>query len=267
MQAGLTYPLANALGVTSLEWETVSDMDPAEISMSGRTHGRDDAITYGLDSIPIPIIHKDFSINIRRLSASRNNGSPLDVTQAALASRLVAEATERILFNGASIKVSGKTIYGYTTAPNRNTGSLTGDWSITATTGEEIVADVIRMIGVAVTKNQYGPYMLYVPITYGNKLNEDYKANSDLTIRERILEIEGIQGIRSTPNLVGGTNGQVVLVQMQRDTVDLIDGMQPQTIQWDEDGGMVVNFKVMSILVPRMKIDQATQSGIMHYTA
>src|SRR5690606_33206914 len=34
LNAGLRYNLANALGTTRVEWETVSDMDPADITMS-----------------------------------------------------------------------------------------------------------------------------------------------------------------------------------------------------------------------------------------
>lgn len=264
--AGLTFDLPNPLGTTILEWEDVSDMDPAEVSMSGVTRGQNDRVKFNLNQLPIPIVHKDFFINIRALEASRNRGVPLDLTQLETASRKVSELNEQILFNGAAITVSGNTIQGYTTATNRNTGSLTGDWSLLAQTGEIIVKDVLAMIAAAKADNMFGNFWLYIPTTYDDKLNEDYKANSDKTIRQRLLEIEQITSIRFSTNLADGGAGEVLLVQISRETVDMVDGMQPTNVQWETHGGMVFNFKVMSIMVPRIKNDQLLRSGIVHYS-
>ncbi len=264
--AGLTFNLPDPLGTTILEWEDVSDMDPAEISMSGVTEGQNDRVVYQLRQLPIPIVHKDFNINIRALHASRKRGQPLDTTQMATASRRVADLNESILFNGATIVHGGATIQGYTTATNRNTGSLTGDWALAGTTGEEIVNDVIAMIGTLVADNHFGPYTLYVPTSYDSKLNNDYKANSDKTIRTRISEMAQIANIRLSTNLADAGSGEVILVEMARDVIDIVDGMQPTTLQWESTGGMITNFKVMSILVPRVKNDQLLQSGIAHYS-
>ncbi len=92
--AGLTFNIGNGLGTTILERDQVSDMEPADVSMSGVTRGEQDTLEYTLQSMPLPIIHKDFTINIRKLEASRTLGQPLDTAQAALAGRLVAESPE-----------------------------------------------------------------------------------------------------------------------------------------------------------------------------
>lgn len=264
--AGLTFKLPDPLGTTMLEWEDVSDMDPAEISMSGVTEGQNDRVVYQLRQLPIPIVHKDFNINIRALHASRKRGLPLDTTQMATASRRVADLNESILFNGAVIVVGGATIQGYTTATNRNQGSLTGDWSLVGVTGEQIINDVIAMIGALTGDNHFGPYTLYIPTSFENKLNNDYKANSDKTIRTRIMEMSQISNVRLSTNLSDGGTGEVLLIEMARDVIDMVDGMQPTTLQWESTGGMITNFKVMSILVPRVKNDQLQQSGIAHYS-
>lgn len=262
---GLVYNLPNALGTTRLEWEKISDMEPAEVSMSGITPGQNDRVTYDLTGMPIPIIHKDFNINIRALEASRKTGQALDTTQAALCSRKVSEMTEEILFNGSTIThETGSVLYGYTNAPNRETDSLTDNW--VDADGTEIIADVIEMIGKAITNHMYGPYMLYVPYDYFNKLSDDYKAESDKTIMQRLKEIPNIIDVKATSFLGSGENGEVLLVQMTSDVVDMVVGMQPTTVQWETMGGFVVNFKVMSIMVPRIKTDSASQSGIVHYS-
>src|SRR5690606_21509504 len=112
MSRGLTFSLPNALGHTRLEWEKVSDMEGAIITMSGLSESQNERIVYDLDGMPIPIIHKDFNINLRALAASRNKGEALDVTQARFASRKVAETIETLIFDGATVLGANNPIYG-----------------------------------------------------------------------------------------------------------------------------------------------------------
>lgn len=266
MSRGLTYKVKNPLGTTRIEWEKQGDMDEADVSMSGVTEGKNDRVTYDLTSVPLPIIHRDFHINIRALEASRRLGDSLDTTQAATAARKVSEKIEEMLFDGSNVNGTNTPIYGYTTAPNRNLGAISNWASSSTVDGADIVQEVLQMIAALYADNMFGPYMLYVPADYWNRLMDDYKANSDRSILERIMVIDGIAGVKMSPNLTGGGSGEVILVQMTSDVVDIAEGMQPTTVQWDSHGGMVVNFKVMAIMVPRMKSDTATQCGIAHYT-
>ncbi len=264
LSSGLTFPIANALGVTRVEWEKQTDMDDAVINMSGVTEGTNDRVTWDLLSLPLPIIHRDFTINIRALHASRNTGQPLDTTQAAVASRKVSEKTEAMLFNGATELGTNAVIYGYRTAQNRNTGSIS-NWASSGVAGTTIVTEILAMIAALVADNMLGPYMLYVPASYWNRFMDDYKANSDRTILERILAISGISGVKMSTNLPDGGSGEVVLVQMTSDVIDMCEGMQPTMVEWNEQGGMVFKFKVMSIMAPRTKYDANSQCGIAHY--
>ena len=267
LSRGLRMDVPDALGVLRIEWEQSTDMTPAAVSMDAVTDIERDRLTYNLLSVPLPVVHKDFTVNIRALHASRKLGTPMDVTQAARSTTLVTEMNEQILFQGASVISNASPIYGYKTAVNRNTGSLISRWDDrTTTTGEEIVTDVFEMIAQARGDNMYGPYLLYVPDDYFIRLAEDYKANSDITILQRVLLIPGIVGVQPTKNLNGGATGEVIMVQMTRDTVDMVVGMQPGMVSWEEHGGMVVNFKIMSIMVPRMKYDASLQSGIVHHS-
>ena len=262
LSRGLRYNLPNALGTTRVEWERISDMDPAMMTMSGISESQNDRVVYDLQGLPVPIIHKDFNINIRALAASRNNGQGLDTTQLELSTRKVAELIETMLFNGATVLGTNNLIYGFTTAPARNTGSLTASW-MTAT-GEQMVSDVLRMIGAEVADNMFGPYVLYVSTSVYVKMGADYKANGDKTILDRITGIPNISAVVPTKDLA---DGQVLLVQLTRDVVDIIDGMQPTIVEWESHGGMVSHYKVMAIMLPRIRSDFAGQSGIAHYSA
>jgi uncharacterized linocin/CFP29 family protein len=270
LDRGLRFDLANGLGTTVVQWDTISDMDPAEVSMSGVTEGIRDRQLFSLKSLPIPLIHKDFSINIRVLEASRRRGESLDTTQAAMATRLVVEGVENMLFNGNTLQegVYG-TIPGYKTTTNRVTGSLT-DWTVGSSAspsgGQNAVHDILAMIGALNAKHMYGPYMIYVPVAWGVALGDDFKVNGDRTTIERILAIPGVLGVRSTEYLVSSPKAEVLMVQMTSDVVDEVVGMQPTTVMWEEIGGMVVRFKVMAIMIPRVKADYKAQCGIAHFT-
>lgn len=264
MARGLTFNLPNALGHTRVEWERISDLGAAEIDMSGLTQTPNDRVVYDLVGLPVPIIHKDFQINIRALEASRNRGVPLDTTQAAVATRKVAEAAESLVLAG-GFSAGGTafgTVYGYTNFPDRNTGATTADWNVA--TGDQIVADILAMINKAQADGFYGPYVIYTSGPSYVHMGDDYKASSDKSIISRLLEIPDIEAIMPSDNITD--HGVAVLVQMSNETVDLIVGMQPTVVHWETQGGMVHNFKVMSIMVPRLKSDQAGRSGIVHYT-
>lgn len=263
MSRGLRFPLTNALAKTRLEWERISDMEDAEISMAGVTESEYDRVVFDLQFMPIPIVHKSFTVNIRHLEASRTTGEAVDVTQARLSMRKVAEFIENMFVNGSTFTALGGSILGFTTAPNRNTG--TGlDWSNTAgVTGEQIVQQVLDMMAALEADNFYGPYGLYIPQVFNNRLQDDYKANSDRTIAERIAALDGLSFVRPTTFLAANN---AVMLQLSSDVVDVIDGMQPRLLQWDTHGGLSVNFKVMSIILPRMRSDILTQSGVAHFS-
>lgn len=260
---GLTYNLTNPLGRTKFEYQQASDLTDAEVNMSGISDAQADLLEFESKDLPIPIIHKNFHLNIRQLSASRDRGESLDVSQARIASRIVSEKIEDILFNGSTVQVGGNSITGYTSDSARNTGSVTASWALPGTTGEQIVQDAISMVNAADADKAYGPYILYVPFQVLTYLGDDYKANSDKTIMQRLLEIPRIEAVKGS-SFLSGTN--IVLVQLTSDTVDMINGFQPTMIQWESHGGMVLNFKVMSIMFPRIRSDFDGRSGIVHFS-
>jgi hypothetical protein len=260
VNAGLVATIPNGLGKTVRQWEKITDMEPAQHSLDGNVMSEDDRQEFSLESLPLPITHKDFSLNIRTLMASRERGESLDVTQARTAGRLVAEATEALLINGSSKVYGGLPIYGYTTHPHRNTGTFGtgGAWSGTKT-GEQILADALTMKGGLETDRMYGPYAIYVPAASSTILDEDFKANGDKTTRMRLLEIDGIQSIQVCDQLA---TGSVVMVQLTSDVAEMVEGEPLQTVQWDIHGGFRIRFKAFTIMVPLVKSDAQARSGV-----
>lgn len=258
---GLTYQLPNALGTMNLQWEDVTDMEPAEISMSGVTEGTEDRLEWSQKNMPIPIIHKDFRVNIRALEASRRLGVPLDTAQATMAGRLVAETVESLIFNGSNVtSQAGASIFGLLTETNRNTGAPTANWD-TLATGEQYVDDVIAMMQALQVDNMYGPYGLWVTYAAWNRMLDDFKVNSDKTTIQRLQEIPNLQFVLPSNNLPANT---AVMHQLSNDVAQIVEGLQPTTIQWETQGGMVAHFKVMAIIVPRVRSTATNQSGVFH---
>ncbi len=262
MSRGLRYDIPNGMGSTTVEWETVDETREAEVNMDGINRAQSDRVDFTLHSLPLPIIHRDFYINSRVLEASRTRGEALDTTNLRLAARKVSERVEQLLFNGiTNYNFAGGQIFGYTTFPDRNTISLVTPWTDSGKTGEQILAEVLSMIDAAHVDRMFGPYLLYVPTAYWIKLLEDFKANSDKSIMTRVLEIPTLDDIKVADFL---TADNVLLIQMTQDVVDMVVGMQPTTVQWETNGGFLLNFKVLTIMIPRLKQTDALRSGIVH---
>lgn len=259
MNAGLVRSEPN-LGVLESQYEEMSDMTAAEQNWSGKPKGQEDTPAFDLVTVPIPITHKRFSIDRRRLEASRNIGSALDTTAAETAARLVRDKLEDMLFNGSDLVLGGNSIYGYTTAPNRNTVTLATNWD---DAGADIIGDVKLMIDAQRADNSRGPFVLYAPGNYSSTLQDDYSSQKgDRTTMERIEAFNEIQSVKIADSL---PDDNVVMVQMTSNVVDLaVITAEPQVIQWESGDMWTTYFQVFSALAPRIKNDYDNRSGICH---
>lgn len=248
------------LGVLISQYEQLGDMSDADVDYAGVTEGEKDSVTFELVSVPVPIIHKDFSISIRRLAASQGPssiGQPLDRTQVSVATEKVVEQMEEILFNGfTGGKLLGNALNGYTNATNVNTTTGGADWG----TATNVTTNVLQMIADLESDRYYGgPWVLYVSTVQFGQLRAFFTDGSGDQILDRLSRIQGLQAIRPGDRL---TDGTAVMVTMRRDVVDLQIGQDLTVVEWDSKGGMLFNFKVMTALAPRVKSDAAGNSGI-----
>jgi uncharacterized linocin/CFP29 family protein len=249
------------LGTLMAEYERGGDMGPANVDMSGVTRSDEDTIGFDLDGVPVPIIHKGFRINIRRLEASRRLGQGLDVVQGEIAGRKVAEKLEDLFFNGSSIQVQGRSIPGLTTHAARNTLSIS-NWTNAGT--RTPIADVLAMIAAASTAGFDGPFVLFLPRNFWTPMLEDYKAESDRTLLDRLRGIEGIDDVLPSDRLAANNT---LLVQMTADVIQLGEALGITPVDWEEVGGMEQHFKVMTAAVPILRSTQTSKTGIVHGVA
>jgi hypothetical protein len=266
---GLTYQLGNAMGTTVLEWHDISDGMKAIVSMDGLTRGPNDRPEYQYNYLPIPIVHADYEINARELAASRNLGNPLDTTMAEQCARRVQEEVENMLFTvpttvfnfGEKDSRNRNSIYGYLNHPDRNAVNLSIPWDHSASTGQTILQDIQDCKAALSAKYFRGPYMVYIPLAYERRMDDDYDVAgaSLLTIRERIMKLGNIKGVKTIDTL---PTDNVLMVQMTPDVVRLVQGMGVQNVEWAVEGGMITKFKVMTIQVPQIRSDQNGNCGV-----
>lgn len=260
----------DAMSYPILERELIRDVGEAKVDMDGLSEDTNLQPDYGLQGLPLPLTHSGFFMSDRFLQSSRAAGRPADTQRAEMAGRRVGEMIEKMTIgnaggsftygtapHGSYLRTSA--VYGYRDHPAVITKTDLGTSATLATNvttnaatigGTAFVNDVLEMIDLAYGKNLFGPFMLYVSTGYDTYLNHDFKANSDLTIRGRIREIDTILDVRRLDYLTGD---ELLLVQMTPENVQAINGLEPTLVQWDTKGGMQRNFKVLAIQVPYIK--------------
>lgn len=264
---GLQYTIPNGMSKTVLETQAQSDINGASISMDGLADSIEDRPQYNLTNLPLPIIHKDFSFPARQVAVTRQGGMPLDLAMAELAARRVAEGAEQLLLGvAAGYAYGGGSIYGYTNFPQRLTYALHSPLA-SSWTPRTFVNDVLAMRLASQQHFHYGPWVLYTSLAWDSYLDNDLNAlnanSSNITLRDRVRRIEGIEDVVTLDYLNGY---DVILVQMTTDVAREVVGMDITTVQWETHGGMNLHFKVMCILIPQIRADANGNTGIVHGT-
>ncbi|MDD5720553.1 MAG: family 1 encapsulin nanocompartment shell protein [Candidatus Krumholzibacteria bacterium] len=250
------------LGTMLHQYEKVTDMDDASVSMGIDVPPQKDDIGFTLASVPVPIFSKAFRLDLRRLEASRRRGEGLDTTGVESATRKVVEKIETMVFNGLSaINVSGDTIYGYRNHANRITGTGTGDWGTVA----HVDATIIKAIAALEAKNHFGPYVVYLHGTQYAEMRAAIDSTNQITAYERVMKRPEIRAIRPSMKM---TAGEMVMVQMTSDVVQLSVGQDITLVEWRELGGLVFEYLVMAAMAIVIKPDASAtpQLGVLHYT-
>lgn len=256
--AGLTYTLPNGMGTPMLQEQTMTDFGVASVSMSGLKRTERDRPEYDLKNFPIPIIHGEWSWDLRTLEIYRKTRTPIDTTSAEMIARRIAELVEQMtLGTAATYSYGGAHIYGLSNHPNRITSTMTlptaGGWTPMTTVNEVIdLIDSLKQVGVT------GPYGVYFSPNWSKYMGKDYYATSTYTYSGETL-LSRLQKI--SPDRIRfwkearwlNSGFQVLVVQLRQDTVRMVSGLPMTTLQWDEQGGLEKKWKIIQILVPQVR--------------
>ena len=263
---GLVHRLGG-IGDTISRWMTQGDRLPATVAMEPSAQGHRDLVSFEYEEVPIPVIYSDVEMGIRMLEATRRMGTDVDKTNFDAAAREVGIACEKILLHGYSSNFLGKSIYGYTTHPNRITVSGFDTTPFNTAThpsgGTNAEAMILALIREARMNHFRGPFMLYIPAGYDTELYRRFdNGNSAMpTLDSWLQTINRIEAIKENDLL---EDGNMILVNMQSDTVDWAEGFPLAPIEWESMGGMVEITRILTAGAPRLKSRQDGKMGIIH---
>lgn len=262
VERGLTVDLGG-LGAIYSTYEMLPEMASANIDMAADTEGENDRASFAPISVPIPIIHKPFTLNLRQIDAARRSGQPLDVTHVIGATRAVRVSLENMVVNGSTINVAGNTIAGFTTAPQRISNTATnfggGDFG-TEGNGYKTINGMVNELA---QDGFAGPYGAYVSRTQYGQLTRRFTDGSGQTELTALVSlVPGLQYVKPSDRLA---DGNVVVVQLTRDVIDLAIAQDIIPVMWQEKGGLVSKFIVMGAMAPRIKTD-GSKTGVAHAT-
>ena len=264
VSAGLTRP--SSLAAMYSKWRVASERIAADVTLDFRTrlnNDRTDKKTYG---VPIPIISATYSIGRRELLSARAAGQSIETFEAEEAASAVVEKAEDILINGnTAVVVEGGSIPGYRTLAARDTDTAAGYGGGDFGTISNIMPTFVGMLSELAAKRYYGPFQCYIHNTQYHQMLEVYTDGSGQTALDRVQGLPQIQAVK--PNDLIGTAGDLIMVQMTRNVVDLEIALTMENRRWESPDGSAMFFVVMMSAVPRIKTDYSGSAGIAHATA
>ena len=256
---GLTQTIPS-LGVAASQYAAIGRMEAVSTDMRASAAGNNQRLSVTPHLVPLPFAFEDYEFDITELEAVQRLGGTLETAYAEEAQRSVAETFESWLINGApAFSVDGNTIYGYRTHPNRVI-----DTGLTWGTPDNIYTTILAMYTDMLTRNRPGPYGLYMNVLQFGQMHAEEGVDRAWNVYRRI--VESFPQIVSIKPSFAMPVGEVVLVELQRRTVDLAIKMDPANVPWEIMGGLAQHVRVIGSIVPRLKTDGATQTGVVHYT-
>ncbi len=244
------YRLAD-VGVMQVQWDELTELSPATLSMYGETPV-EDIITYTRKSLTVPIIHKDFKIHWRDLIASRRRRAPLDTANAESAALQVAQLEDELILTGEYTGKPRLGIEGLATATGRNTTGSTGAWA----TSPNAVNSVKNAMEQLVSDNFYGAYHLIMQSS-AYLDSHTFIGNTAVMQIDKIRELIG-GTVYVTPALKASDGGMdsAILLQPGAENMDLCVAQDLKTFHV-ELRDLNHFFKVYEAVVPRIKRPKA----------
>ncbi len=264
LRLGLTMPL-DGLGVIVSTYEQLGDMTEANVSMEGIVRGEQDRTPFTPQMIPVPLIYKDFQLPMRHIEASRRGGGEsLDTTQARVATRMVQDKIDDIIFNGHATQLGNNgPIHGLTTKPQRLQKTSAdcggGDFG----TGGNFYKTLNGAIAFLRELGYYGPYGVYVAT---NQYAQTNSLVSGTAVSERTTALGQLPEVSFINQAHKLTDGEMVVFQASTDVADIAIAQDTIPVQWEGLGGFMIDFRVFTALTIRVKHDANSVCGVCHVT-
>ena len=258
LSEGLVYQLSD-MGYRVTQWTTEGDRVEAIVAMEPDAAGLRDLVNFEDVKLPIPCIIADYKIGLREILASRREQRPIDTLNADRAGRRIGEGVEKMIVHGYGNSIEGQRIYGLLTHPARATEAFTDPFN--AETAPEMI---LRLIDIMEENKFFGAkYNLYMPVGMSSVLYKMMPDTHGKMLKTHLEEIDLINTIKPSSMI---PRGNMVLVRMDADTIDIAEAQELINVEWDIKGGMSFEYRALTALVPRLKARQDNTMGIVHAT-
>lgn len=206
----------------------------------------------------------NFDFSIREEAQAEILGESLDTTHAENGAVAVNIKTEEQAISGlkdkdgSAMKLDGLSAPGLLNSTNTWTYSA---W--TGLTGPQIVDEVKSALATQRTNKRTGRQILFVPGNYEDLLSSDYVAGYPKTLQMRLEELRyanqplGIQVADSLPD------SRVVLMDMTRNTGQVVIGQGPVPISWLSPGGWRRYWMVVACMITMITADANGDYGVI----
>lgn len=178
-----------------------SDPSEAGIDMDGKAQS-DDFPDKTAHDIKLPVIHKEFLLNWRDVNISRNQGPSILDDSIRVATRMVAEAEDRLLISGECTTWGALGIEGLFTSTGRFSQAASGAWPAAAVHDVNDARSHLQGHGFVGIQ----PVMIAPPALV--KCLDGAIANTGLTWRQFLLSNDLVSSIIETPNAYAADCGQ-----------------------------------------------------------
>ena len=254
-------PIADALGLIrtlslgdmEMQVQFGSEVTKANVSMNGNTRAEQDDVDYKQVNISVPMQHKEFQVGVREIIGSEQRGTSVKNVAAERNARVVAEAMEDQIILGSNVSLSGKQTYGIVNHPNVKNVTGVTNWSLSATTGDQIYAGYTKMYSALFNAGYEGDKLLILPNSWYSSMIRPFSAQYDgMSVIERIMGSPGLVGVVNSSRLVGTYANTPVLLELSPDTFEVLMGADITTAEF-------ANSEPMNV---RMMIYAAVSAGI-----
>jgi uncharacterized linocin/CFP29 family protein len=170
-------------------------------------------------NVQMPLIYKDFILYWRDIESSRKFGHPLDLSPAAVAASICAQAEDDMIFHGVKDEGTGQSLPGLLNVEGRQQLKA-GQW---ASEGG-IFQDVLKATSVLNSQGFFAPYAMVVPPTVYSQLHR-YVLNSGTMEIDQIKQLV-TQGVYLSSVM---PNDKVLVVSTGMQNMDLAIGQDFKT--------------------------------------
>ena len=247
MGAGLNIP--DPWGTLEFPYASVSDIDKLQMDIGGGSTIEDQKSERKQTRIPIPMLYGGYSVERRVFEASsRNIGGGLDVVSTRSLMKAFMYRIEDVLGGfGSTYSWDGGTLAGFLNyAGTKNTQTRGANWADAATDADKahVLNDIVKASTTLRKENMPGPFMVYVPLECKALLSRDWKANSSISVRERLVRDADVVDVRIVDRM---PDDKYLVTSLSPQNAQYLDGFAPQPLIYMSQDSMTVHVRIFSI--------------------